>query len=93
LNKQRENDNIHHSQKSVALMEILVKALSFEGACILDPFMGSGSTIVACHACKRSALGIELEKEYFDYAQERHDKEVNKKKKKNIPTKKRKRNG
>ena len=61
---------VHPSQKPVALMEW---CLSFtpEGATILDPFMGSGTTGVACVQTGRNFIGIEIDKGYFDIAEKR----------------------
>ena len=42
---------------------------------ILDPFMGSGTTLVACQRMGRSGTGIELDPEYFDIACKRVDEE------------------
>lgn len=56
----------HPSQKPVALMEILVRCLSAPDDLVLDPFMGSGTTGVACMNLGRTFIGIEREREYFD---------------------------
>lgn len=45
-----------------------------EGYTILDPFMGSGTTLVACHKLGRLGTGIEIDPEYFDIACKRVDK-------------------
>lgn len=60
-------DKQHPTQKPVALMEW---CLSFLPAAkiILDPFMGSGTTLVACAKMGREGIGIELDPEYFDMA-------------------------
>ena len=44
---------------------------SSDGETILDPFMGSGTTGVACAKLGRKFIGIELEKKYFDIACQR----------------------
>jgi site-specific DNA-methyltransferase (adenine-specific) len=56
----------HPHQKPIQLMEILLR--NFGGEHILDPFMGSGSTGVACAKMGRKFIGIELEPKYFDIA-------------------------
>lgn len=61
----------HPTQKPVKLMEDLLLIHSNEEDIILDPFMGSGSTGVACVNTNRKFIGIELESEYFHIAQER----------------------
>ena len=53
------------------LMEYLVTLASREGATILDPFMGSGTTGVACKNLNRNFIGIELDKDYYEIAQKR----------------------
>jgi site-specific DNA-methyltransferase (adenine-specific) len=58
----------HPTQKPLALMEFLVKSYSDEGDIVIDPFMGSGTTGVACANTGRAFIGIEREKEYFDTA-------------------------
>lgn len=57
--------NNHPTVKPVALMEYLIKLVSREGALILDPFAGSGSTLVACKNLNRKYIGIEKEPEYI----------------------------
>ena len=44
---------------------------SNEGDIVLDPFMGSGTTALACMKTNRKYIGIELNKEYVDLAEER----------------------
>lgn len=57
--------------KPLWLMEELISASSNEGDTILDPFMGSGTTMVACERTGRNGIGIELNKDYFEIAQKR----------------------
>ena len=52
-------------------MERFVRNSSKEGDIVLDCFMGSGTTGVACKNLKRNFIGIELSKEYFDIASDR----------------------
>jgi len=61
----------HPTEKPVDLMELLVSKNTDVGQVILDPFMGSGSTGVACVNTKRNFIGCELDKSYFDIAQKR----------------------
>lgn len=63
--------NKHPTLKPVALMQHLVKLISFEAQTVLDPFMGSGSTGLACLKLKRQFSGYELEKLYFEIAHKR----------------------
>lgn len=61
----------HKTQKPESLMVELAKLFSHEGDLVLDPFMGSGTTGVACIKTGRRFIGIELEKKYFDIAKRR----------------------
>lgn len=61
----------HPTQKPVVVMEWLLEHLTDEGDVVFDPFMGSGSTGVACLNLNRSFIGSELEKEYFDISKKR----------------------
>ena len=58
----------HPTQKPLNLMQWNVSKLTEEGQTILDPFMGSGTTGVACVKMGRKFTGIELDPEYFDIA-------------------------
>ncbi len=66
-----EDYNIHPTLKPVALMTHLIKLTSFENQLVLDPFMGSGTTGVACLDLNRRFVGYELDGEYFKIAQRR----------------------
>ena len=57
----------HPTQKPVALMEWCLGFVK-DSTTILDPFMGSGTTLVACQRMGRQGTGIELDPEYFDIA-------------------------
>jgi len=61
----------HSSQKPIALMERCVLLCSKENDTVLDPFMGSGSTGVACKNLNRTFIGIEANKEHFELAKHR----------------------
>lgn len=63
----------HPTEKPVALMMELVALFANRDATILDPFMGSGTTLVACQRLGRQGTGIELDPEYFDIACKRVD--------------------
>lgn len=62
----------HQTGKPVALMEWCLGFLP-KAQTILDPFMGSGTTLVACQRLGRQGTGIELDPEYFDIACRRVD--------------------
>jgi len=63
--------NNHPTVKPIALMEYLVKLVSREGSVVLDPFAGSGSTLIACKKLGRNYIGIELESDYVKIAEAR----------------------
>lgn len=58
----------HPTQKSLKLMEDIIKIHTNEGDTILDPFMGSGTTGIAAIKNNRKFLGIELDTDYYDIA-------------------------
>ena len=62
---------LHPTQKSLSLMEDLLLIHSNPNDTILDPFMGSGTTGVACVKLNRDFIGIELDDKYFDIAKKR----------------------
>lgn len=66
-----EDFNDHPTLKPVALMEHLVKLISWQGQQLLDPFMGSGSTGVAALQLKRMFFGYEIDPDYFAIAKKR----------------------
>ncbi len=68
-----DNFNHHPTLKPVALMHHLIKLISFDNQLVLDPFMGSGSTGMACMDLNRQFMGYELETEYFKIAQTRFE--------------------
>ena len=61
----------HPTQKPIKLMEELIKRHSNVGDTVLDNFMGSGTTGVACKNLNRKFIGIELDETYFNLAKER----------------------
>jgi len=69
--RERNNSKQHPTQKPIDLMERIVKTSSKEGGIILDPFMGSGTTLVAAKQLGRKAIGIEIEEKYCEIAVKR----------------------
>ena len=61
----------HLTQKPVSIMEELISEPDYNPQVILDPFMGSGTTGVACKNLNRDFIGIELDEGYFDIASKR----------------------
>lgn len=64
-------DKFHPTQKPVDLMKVLIENSSNENDIVMDCFMGSGSTGVACLETNRGFIGIEIDKKYYDIAVER----------------------
>lgn len=71
VRQKKEDFNFHPTIKPVRLMQHLIKLTTFDNQVVLDPFMGSGSTGVACIELKRNFIGYELDKEYFKIAKKR----------------------
>ena len=59
-------NRFHPTQKSLVLFEELIKKHSNENDIILDTFLGSGTTAIACKNTKRNFKGCEISKEYYD---------------------------
>jgi len=64
---ERGISRVHPTQKPIAVMEWVIKQVGLPET-ILDPFMGSGTTGVACVKLGRKFIGIELDETYFDIA-------------------------
>jgi len=65
------NKNHHPTVKPIALMEYLVKLVTPKGGIVLDPFTGSGSTLIAAKKLGFNYIGIELNPEYITIAEAR----------------------
>ena len=72
-------DRLHPTQKPLGLIEYLVKTYTNEGETVLDNCMGSGTTGVACVNTNRNFIGIELDDNYFEIAENRIKQAVNNK--------------
>lgn len=67
----------HPSPRPLDTMKhIVLLATTPESDCVVDPFMGSGTTVVAAHALGRRAIGIEIEERYCEIAARRLAQEV-----------------
>lgn len=69
-------NNIHPTQKPVALIQQLIKTYTNEGELILDNCMGSGTTAIAAIRENRHFIGFELDTKYYDKANERIANEI-----------------
>ena len=71
LTNQTDRHGVHPTEKPIPLMRELVGLFSDRGQTILDPFMGSGTTGLACIKTGRKFIGIEMSERYFDVACQR----------------------
>jgi len=71
-----DNERIHPTQKPVKLYEWLLKNNAEKGQRILDTHLGSGSSAIAAHYFGVDFVGCELDKDYFEAARERFDRET-----------------
>ena len=67
---------VHPTEKPVGLLSNLITSVTKPGDLILDPFAGSGSTLVAAKKTGRRFIGIELDDEYYNKAQQRIEEAV-----------------
>jgi site-specific DNA-methyltransferase (adenine-specific) len=63
-----EGKRYHPAQKCVNVLEQLIENFTVPGELVIDPFMGSGQTMIACRNLKRRGLGIELNKDHYSTA-------------------------
>ena len=71
---QTKNHNNHPTVKPTRLMQYLVRLVTPKDGTVLDPFMGSGSTGIACKKEGFDFIGIELAEDYFEIAKARIEK-------------------
>lgn len=72
----KNNGNVHPTQKPVPLLEYLIRTYTDGGETVLDFTMGSGSTGVACINTGRKFIGIELDHGYFETAKQRIEEAI-----------------
>jgi DNA modification methylase len=70
------SDKDHNAQKPVPLLSELIRVCTPGGGLVVDPFMGSGSTLYAAKRSSRRAIGIEIEERYCEIAARRCSQEV-----------------
>jgi site-specific DNA-methyltransferase (adenine-specific) len=66
----------HPTQKPISIIAPLIRCSASEGEVVLDPFMGSGTTLRAAKDLGRKAIGIEIEERYCEIAAKRMAQEV-----------------
>lgn len=69
--KDKNGNNLHDSAKPVPLFQTLIKNSTDKGDIVLDPFMGSGTTAVACINTERKYIGFEIDKGYWEVCDKR----------------------
>jgi site-specific DNA-methyltransferase (adenine-specific) len=69
--QRQDEPRLHEAQKPIQLLEFLIKLVTREGQIVLDPFMGSGSTAVACRNLDRRFIGFEINGSYVEAANRR----------------------
>ena len=71
IKSEKSDHGYHPTQKPVALLEALIKLTTKENHVVLDPFCGSGSTLVAAKNLNRNYIGYEISEEYYQIAKKR----------------------
>lgn len=71
LNFKYDKQKYHPTQKPVALFEYLIETYTNEGETVLDNCMGSGTTAIACINANRKFIGFEMDKKYYNIANNR----------------------
>lgn len=69
--RRKEEELLHPAKFPESLVEEFISFFTKKGQWILDPFMGTGSTMLAAGKLNRNAIGIELSKDYYDSARRR----------------------
>lgn len=77
INSNEKKFGYHPTQKPLYLLEKLILATTNEDDLILDPFAGTGTSIIAAYKNNRKAIGIEKNKEYFNIMKKRLEAEEN----------------
>ena len=67
----KKNEILHPAKYPEQMIAEFIKFFTKEGAVVVDPFLGTGSTLVACHTTQRHGIGIELQEKYAKIAEER----------------------
>lgn len=61
-------NKLHNAEKPIELVSKMIQNSSVEGDIVLDTFMGSGTTAVACINTKRNYIGFEIDENYYSIA-------------------------
>ncbi|MCV5180618.1 site-specific DNA-methyltransferase, partial [Escherichia coli] len=68
---ERNEGGLHPTQKPVSLMKALIELTTQEGQLVIDPFSGSGSTLVAAKELGRNYIGFEFNPAYVEISKKR----------------------
>ncbi|MDE0040688.1 MAG: site-specific DNA-methyltransferase [Candidatus Poribacteria bacterium] len=71
-----DENRLHEAQKPIALMEYLIRLTTIENQVVLDPFIGSGTTAIACHNLNRRFIGFEINASFYEGAIQRLETET-----------------
>ena len=74
---ERGDKRVHPTQKPIEVCSYFVKNFSTKGQSVLDLFLGSGSTLIACEQTNRTCYGMELDPKYIDVIRKRYAKFIN----------------
>ena len=75
--KGEDGKNIHDTEKPVELMKVLIENSSNIDEVVFEPFMGVGSTIMACIELDRKYIGCEIDEKYYNIAKNRIENTIN----------------
>lgn len=67
---------LHEAQKPTKIMTFLIKLTTRPGQVVLDPFIGSGTTAIACHRLNRRFIGFEKDPQYHEIACQRYSEAI-----------------
>tara|TARA_Y100000310_G_scaffold344805_1_gene459635 strand:+ start:88 stop:939 length:852 start_codon:yes stop_codon:yes gene_type:complete len=67
----KKKEILHPAKYPESMIEGFIQFFTKKGALVFDPFLGTGSTLVACHNSERNGVGIELQQKYSEIAQAR----------------------
>lgn len=73
--KDKDGNNLHDSMKPVPLMQCLIENSTEKNELVFDPFLGSGTTALACIRSKRHYLGCEIDEKYYNIIVQRIERE------------------
>ena len=71
IKSDKKDHGLHPTQKPLQLLKALIELTTLKGQIILDPFCGSGSTLVAAKQLDRNFIGIEIDKNFVEIAKKR----------------------